>query len=45
MEMPQGNSLCGYIKQTNMSFFKIGEQEDKTGFGWGRLAPAGRGEI
>jgi hypothetical protein len=38
MEVPQGNSLCSYLKQAKMSFFfpffcKIGEQE-------GRMGPA-----
>jgi hypothetical protein len=42
MEMPQGNSLCSYLKQTKMSFFffyKIGKQVGKTGTAWN-----GRGE-
>jgi hypothetical protein len=32
IEMPQGNSLCSYLKQAKMSFFfyKIGEQESRT---------------
>jgi hypothetical protein len=32
METSQGNSLCSYLKQTkSFFFFKIGEQEGKTG--------------
>jgi hypothetical protein len=34
MEMSQGDSLYGYLKETKMSFFffsKNGEQEGKTG--------------
>jgi hypothetical protein len=34
MEVSQGNSLCRYLKQTEVSFFffyKIGEQEDRRG--------------
>jgi hypothetical protein len=36
MEMSQGNSLCGYLKQTKTPFFccffyKIREQESETG--------------
>jgi hypothetical protein len=43
MEMSQGNSLCGYLKQIKMSFSKNGGQKGKTGpvlglvpVGWGR---------
>jgi hypothetical protein len=47
MEGPQGNSLCSYLKQARMSFFffyKIGEQEGKTGpAGGGRLVPVSAG--
>jgi hypothetical protein len=32
--------MHSYLKQTKMSFFKHGEQEDKTGPVW-RLAPVG----
>jgi hypothetical protein len=38
MEMSQRNFLCSYLKQANMSFFsfyKIGEQEGRTGPPWG----------
>jgi hypothetical protein len=34
MEVPQGNSLCSYLTEINMSFFffyKIGEQEEGIG--------------
>jgi hypothetical protein len=40
-EVPQGNSLCIYLKQVKMSFFslyKIREQEGRTG------STSGRGE-
>jgi hypothetical protein len=46
MEMSQGNSLCNYLKQTKMSFFffyKIGEQEGRTGPAWG-VGTSGRRE-
>jgi hypothetical protein len=37
--MPQGNSLCSYLKEMKVSvsffFYKIREQEDKTGTVWG----------
>jgi hypothetical protein len=45
MEMPQGNSLCSYLKQTKMTFFfcyKTGEQEDRTGPVWGLVPVGGR---
>jgi hypothetical protein len=42
MEMSQGNSLCSYLKQTKMSFFKSREQEGESGPVWG-LAPVGEG--
>jgi hypothetical protein len=38
MEIPQGNSLCSYLKSTKMSFFlfyKIREQKDRTDPAWG----------
>jgi hypothetical protein len=38
MEMSQGNALCNYLKQTKMSvffFYKIREQEGRTGPVWG----------
>jgi hypothetical protein len=38
MEMSQGNSLCSYLKSTKLSFFffyKIVEQEGRTGLVWG----------
>jgi hypothetical protein len=40
MEVPQGNPLCSYLKQSKMSlhfvfFYKIGEPEDGTGSAWG----------
>jgi hypothetical protein len=42
MEVPQGNSLCSYLKQPKMSVFflllflyKIKEQEDGNGPTWG----------
>jgi hypothetical protein len=38
MEMSQGNSLCSYLKKTEMSLFflyKIGEQEGRTVPVWG----------
>jgi hypothetical protein len=43
IEVPQGNSLCSYLKQAKMSFLfspfcKIGEQE-------GRKCLPGAGEI
>jgi hypothetical protein len=39
MEVPQGNVLCSYLKQTKLSFLfpffcKIGELEDSTGPAW-----------
>jgi hypothetical protein len=39
MEMPQGNSLCSYLKQAKISFLfsifcKIGEQEGEKGPDW-----------
>jgi hypothetical protein len=48
MEMSQGNLLCSYLylKQAKISisfsffFYKIGEQEGRTG--WGRLVLVGR---
>jgi hypothetical protein len=47
MEMSQGNSLGSYLKQTKISFFplfyKIGEQEGRTGPVW-EFASSGRGE-
>jgi hypothetical protein len=42
MEMSQGNSLCSYLKQTKMSFFKNREQEGKTGPVWGLVPVGGR---
>jgi hypothetical protein len=42
MEMSQANSLCSYLKQTKMTFFKNRGQEGKPGPAWG-LAPVGRG--
>jgi hypothetical protein len=44
MEMPQGNSLCSYLKQTKMTFFKNREQEGKTGPGW-EMAQVGEGRY
>jgi hypothetical protein len=49
IEMPQGNSLCSYLKQAKMSFISffciIGEQEGGTGSSWGVGAnTSGRGE-
>jgi hypothetical protein len=29
MELPQGNSLCSYLKQTKMSFFSYTKSENK----------------
>jgi hypothetical protein len=29
MELPQGNSLCSYLKQTKMSFFSFAKSENK----------------
>jgi hypothetical protein len=46
MEAPQGNSLCSYLKQAKISFFffyKIGEQEGRTGHAWEGLVPVGGG--
>jgi hypothetical protein len=50
MEMSHGNSLFSYLKQTKMSFFffyKIGEQEERTGpvrGGWYQWEGGGCGE-
>jgi hypothetical protein len=35
MEITQGNSLCSYLKQTEMSVLKNREQGGKTGPVWG----------
>jgi hypothetical protein len=38
MEVPQGDSLCSYLKQAQMSFFffcKVEKQDGKTGPSWG----------
>jgi hypothetical protein len=29
MEVPQGNSLCSYLKQTKMSFFSFTKSENR----------------
>jgi hypothetical protein len=29
MEVPQGNSLCNYLKQAKMSFFSFTKSENK----------------
>jgi hypothetical protein len=42
--MPQGNSLCSYLKQTKFFFYKIREQESGTGPVWG-LLPVGVGRM
>jgi hypothetical protein len=42
--MSQRNSLCSYLKQIKMSFFKNREHEGKTGLVWG-LAPVGGGRY
>jgi hypothetical protein len=51
MEVPQGNSLCSYFKQTKMSFiffYKIREQDGRTfpalGVGWYQWEGGGAGE-
>jgi hypothetical protein len=31
MEMPQGNSLCSYVKQAKMSFFFFYKSEEQEG--------------
>jgi hypothetical protein len=45
METSQGNSLYSYLKQTKMSFFlffyKIKEQEGRTGTVWGLVPVVG----
>jgi hypothetical protein len=48
MEMPQGNSLCIYLKQAKISFFffiyKIREQEGRTGLARG-IGTSGGGDV
>jgi hypothetical protein len=43
MEMSQWNSLISYLKQTQMPFFKNGEQEGKIGPVWGLGTVGGEG--
>jgi hypothetical protein len=46
MEMSQRNSLCSYLKQTKMLlffFYKIQEQEVRTGHAWVGLVTVGVG--
>jgi hypothetical protein len=45
MEVPEGNSLCSYLKQAKCHFLshKISKQEGRTGPAW-RAGTSGRGE-
>jgi hypothetical protein len=45
MEMSQGNTLCSYRKQKcHFFFYKIGEQEGRTGSVWGAGTSQGVGQ-
>jgi hypothetical protein len=48
MEMSQGNSLYSYLKQTKnvfCFFYKMGEQEGRTGPVWGQVVGKGYGRV
>jgi hypothetical protein len=48
MKVPQGNSLCSYLKQAKLSFFsffcKTDVQDGGTGPSWGEVDVSWRGE-
>jgi hypothetical protein len=47
MEIPQGNSLCSYLKSTKMSFFSLLQNQRTEGQNrscLGRLIPVGGGK-